>query len=137
MKRVVVGILYRIVDNNNFYLLVSSKYDFGKYTGLFYPAGGHVEKGENELDALKREVFEELSIKVEPTKKLLESQGDVDEQITSWWICKPLPPELDIKVDESEVREIRWLSEKEIVSKPDLLWPATYKFFTETLFQRK
>ena len=137
MKRVVVGVLYRITENGNLYLLMSSKKDFGKYTGLFYPIGGHVEDGESDIEALKREVFEELGIMVEPLEELLEGQGDIAEQITSWWICKPLPSAVNTKIDESEVKEIKWFTEKEILSNPELLWTATYRFFKETLFQRQ
>lgn len=49
MKEVVVGIIPRdIPSENNEYLLMSSKRDFGEYTGLYYPPGGHLEMSEDE-----------------------------------------------------------------------------------------
>jgi 8-oxo-dGTP pyrophosphatase MutT (NUDIX family) len=136
MKNVVVGILYQVVDGTKLYLLMSSTKDFGKFTGLLYPPGGHLEEGEDERHALEREVAEELGIKVEPVKKLLESPGDVPDQVTHWWLCKPLSTDINIKVDEGEVRDIKWLTEEEILKSPALIWPATYKFFTEHFFKR-
>ena len=68
MKKVVVGIISS-KTNPKKYLLASSKKDFGKYTGYYYPIGGHVDNGEDELTALKREIKEELSVNVTTAKK--------------------------------------------------------------------
>jgi len=55
MKQVVVGIISRIrAGGAEEFLLVNSKKDFGKYTGFYYPPGGHVEDGENIEQALIR-----------------------------------------------------------------------------------
>ena len=63
MKRVVVGIISRKnTEGVEQYLLVSSKKYFGIFTGYYYPPGGHLEEGEEEVACLKRELKEELGI---------------------------------------------------------------------------
>ncbi len=43
MKNVVVGIVSKKNERaENEYLLVASNKDFGKYTGYYYPPGGHI-----------------------------------------------------------------------------------------------
>jgi 8-oxo-dGTP pyrophosphatase MutT (NUDIX family) len=137
MKHVVVGILYKVVNSTKVYLFMSSTKDFGKFTGLLYPVGGHVEDGETETESLKREINEELGINVEPLRKLSQSPGDIPDQLTHWWVCPQLPEKVVLKLDNSEVKRILWLSEEEIIKSPNLLWPATYKFFTQVLFRSK
>lgn len=61
------GLLHRTVvagvkDSRGRFLLVTqadSKQDAGKYV---FPMGGHVKAGENIIDALKREVLEEINL---------------------------------------------------------------------------
>lgn len=135
VKHVVVGILYKVVDSQKFYLLMSSTRDFGQFTGMLYPVGGHIEDGESVEKALEREVYEELAIRVEPINEVHVSPGDVSDQLTHWWLCEPILSEVHINLDANEVKEIRWLTKAEIIDSPHLIWPATYKFFTEILFK--
>ncbi len=134
MKQVVVGILYKVVDNQKLYLLLSETEDFGNFTGLLYPSGGRINAGETESVALVREIQEELGITAVPIKKLHESPGDVPDQITYWWLCAQLPEDIKIKMDEVDVKEVKWLTKEEILNNPHILWPATYKFFMQVLF---
>lgn len=53
-----------------------TKQDGGKYV---FPVGGHVSSGEPELDALKREVEEEIGITEFDSKKI--RQGIFDRQV--------------------------------------------------------
>ena len=83
MSKVVVGIIVK-EDQEKSYLLVSSKTDFGEYTGLYYPPGGHVEVGESEEEALKREIKEELGLEIIKSKKVTdEIESDIKDQETS------------------------------------------------------
>ena len=135
MEHVVVGIIYKVVNGEKLYLFMSSKKNFGEFTGLFYPVGGHLEFGEDEETALKREVKEELGIEAMPIEKIAESPGDVPNQITHWWKCKPLNFDINLVLrDDEYVREIKWLSKDQIKSNSDLLWPATYNFFSKYIF---
>jgi len=127
-KQVVVGIVSRKRGDENEYLLMSSKRDFGEFTGFLYPPGGHLEPEENEKKAVIREIHEELGIKVKPTKKYAETPGDVENQITHWWKCEA--DNHDLTIDEDEVENTAWHTKKEILSH-DKVWPATKKFFEE------
>ncbi len=107
VKHVVVGILYKIVDDQKLYLLMSSTRDFGQFTGMLYPVGGHIEDGETVEKALEREVYEELAIKIEPVNEIHTSMGDVPDQTTHWWLCKPLPSDTQFDLDTNEVKEVQ------------------------------
>lgn len=132
MKHVVVGLISRIgKDGHKQFLLVNAKKDFGKYTGCWYPPGGHVEEGEDEKEALIREIKEELNLQTEPVKKLAESPSDVPNQTTLWWTCKLLSQEMLIDVDE--LGGAGWFTEEEIRGMP--LWPATKEFFEKYIFK--
>ncbi len=135
MKNVVVGIIYKIVDGSKKYLLVSSTRNFGENTGKSYPVGGHIEDGENEVDALRREAFEELGIEIFPNKKVTQSLGDVPNQLTHWWLCDQIAEDTLLKIDDNEIKEVAWLTKDEIISRKDSIWPATYLFFIDTLFK--
>ena len=60
----VAGIL---LDNGKF-LVEKRRLDKGADPGYFEVPGGHVERGETFLEALRREMMEELGIKVEKAK---------------------------------------------------------------------
>lgn len=128
MKNVVVGIITRNSKNKTEYLLISSKRDFGKYTGFYYPPGGHLEEGEDERRALVREIREELRVSVEPKKKIAVTPGDVKNQITHWWKCDI--ENYDFIIDKSELSDVGWFSRDEILNNQNV-WPATKNFFKE------
>ena len=56
-------VIAQVIDSKGRFLLVkqsSDRQDAGQYVS---PMGGHVSAGESDIDALKREVFEELGLK--------------------------------------------------------------------------
>lgn len=127
MKEVVVAIISRAGDSGEReFLLVRSKKDFGKFTGLFYPPGGKIEDGESEEEALVRELKEELDLDIRPLERLAITPGDIAEQTTCWWKCETT--HVDFKIRNEEIAEVRWFTESE-VTKSSLIWPATQKFF--------
>jgi NAD+ diphosphatase len=126
MKNVVVGIISRKnSDGVDEYLLVNANKDFGQFTGFYYPPGGHVEEGESESEALKREIMEELGLIIEPIQKITESAGDVVGQLTHWWSCKVLGG--DLKIDTKEITNASYFTKDQM--KELNVWPATRKFF--------
>lgn len=128
MTHVVAGIISRKRANGESeYLLVSSKKDFGEFTGCFYPPARHLEVGEDEKTALVREIKEELSLEVLPLRKLAETDGDVKDQLTSWWSCEIVGGKF--KVNEKEITKAGFFTRAEMEKLP--LWPATKKFFED------
>lgn len=134
MRRVAVGIINRRNSENEVeYLLVKSHSDFGKYTGYWYPPGGHIDDGETEISALAREIKEELEIDAEPIKRIAKTGGDLSDQITYWWECES--DNCDFKVNKEEIAEAGFFT-KDQMERMDI-FPATRKFFEKYVFNRK
>lgn len=129
MSHVVVGIIKK--DNPLSYLLVSSKRDFGEFTGFYYPAGGHIEDGEDEITALKREIKEELGLDVMGTEKIVDTDGDIKDQKTSWYFCEV--NNFDFVVDNEELRDSGFFTKEEIEKMN--IWPATKAIFEKYIFK--
>ena len=132
MPKVVVGILSRKRGDGIEYFLVSSTKDFGEFSGAYYPPGGHIEEGEDEVSALVREMKEELGIDISPTRRIAETLGDVKDQITCWWVSDIVGG--DFVVDSKEIANFGWFTRKEMNALH--LWPATKKFFEEYIFTK-
>jgi 8-oxo-dGTP pyrophosphatase MutT (NUDIX family) len=128
MKHVVVGIIKR--DNPLSYLLVSSKKDFGKYTGFYYPPSGHIEEGEDEITALKRELYEELNLNLTQASKIADTLGDIENQKTSWYICKA--DNYSFSINDDELNDAGFFTKEEIENMN--IWPATLKVFEKYIF---
>lgn len=132
MKVVVIGLISRVNPNGKQeFLLISSKKDFDEFTGFYYPPGGHLKKGEDEKQALIREIKEELGIEVEPIEKITESPGDVPNQMTHWWKCSI--DNVSFILNKDEIADVRWFSEEEIKNS-EKIWPATKNFFKDFIF---
>lgn len=132
MKKVVVGIIARKNDNGeDEYLLVSSRRDFGEFTGYYYPPGGHVEEGEDEKAALVREIKEELRIEVSPIRKVVETAGDVQDQMTHWWLCEGSAN--GMRIQSGEIADAGFFTRDQMGTMN--IWPATRKFFEEYIFE--
>ncbi len=84
-------------------------------SGLWMPAGGHIESGENPRDTVRREALEELSlvakfvierplfITMVETVGFMEAHTDVD----LWYVIEGVYSELP-KFDEREFIDMRW-----------------------------
>lgn len=126
MKKVVLGIISRKnKDGEEEYLLIKAKKDFGKYTGFYYPPGGHAKKGETEKQALIREIKEEINFEAKPIRKIAEAPVDIEGEMASWWLCKIKGGKL--KARKEEIADVGYFTQQEM-AKMDL-WPATRKFF--------
>lgn len=124
MKQVVVAIIQRPEDGK--YLLVSSKKDWGEFTGFLYPPGGEIEPGETKQQAVRREVKEELNLDIEPEREIAQTPGDV-EQITYWWKCRVAAGQEPRIMEPDKLGEAGWFSRAEM--KVRNVWPATEAFF--------
>lgn len=132
LKKVAVGIISR--KNNegiDEYLLVSSKTDFGEFSGFYYPPGGHVEYSEEPEKALIREVYEELGINVIVHDLITKTDSDVKDQTTYWFKCEV--DSYELKIDESEVADAKFFTRDEMNNIN--IWPATKSFFEKYIFK--
>ena len=125
MKKVAVAI---IKNPENKYLLVSSSKDYGDFTGFLYPPGGEMEEGEEIEDALRRELEEELNLKIEPIREIAQTPGDIEGQETYWWECRVVSGKIRTS---DEIARVGYFSRKEMKSLP--VWPATEAFFRDNI----
>ena len=129
MNKVVVGIISRIINGHQEWLLASAVKDFGEYTGYYYPPGGHVEEGESIAEALTREIKEELDLDAKPIAQIAATPGDVVDQETYWWSCEVTG---QIKLDP-ELSDAQYFTKEQIESEIKV-WPATRDFFEQHIF---
>jgi len=130
MKQVVAGI---IIKNGNpkSYLLVSSNKDFWRFTGYYYPPAGHIEKGESETDALKREIVEELWMNILEIEKITDKiKSDVKNQKTIWYLCKV--DSFDYEINKEELVDANFFTKQQINKMK--IWPATKELFEKYIF---
>ena len=91
-----------------------------KKSGLWMPAGGHVDPNEHPTETAKRELFEELGIEADflstnpvfltVTKTVGQTAGHTD--VSFWYILKGNAAEF-LKYDEREFHQIKWFSPEE------------------------
>jgi len=130
MRRVVVAIISRIVDENKEFLLVTNNKDFGEFTGLYYPPSGHIEGNETDIEGLKRELNEELKMEITKTEFIAETPNDIEGEITAWYRCEV--KSFDFEMNKQELVDAKFFTKEQI--KNLKLWPATIKFFNKYIF---
>ena len=93
------------------------KYDYISYKFEF--PGGKLEEGENEEDALKREILEELNLKIDVKEKFLVVTHEyLDFNLTMHsYLCKANTEQLVLK----EHIDAKWLHKNELI---ELDWAA-------------
>ena len=93
------------------------KYDYISYKYEF--PGGKLEEGESEVDALKREIAEELTLKIDVTEKFLIVKHEyLDFNLTMHsYLCKANTEQLVLK----EHIDAKWLHKHELI---ELDWAA-------------
>ncbi|MFA5026152.1 MAG: NUDIX hydrolase [Candidatus Shapirobacteria bacterium] len=108
------------------YLMIkpSNYKNFGKYQEAWYPPTGHIKEGESNVEAIVREMKEELDVEIRPVKLLSEWEQDVPGEWAYWWECEIMSGK--IKMSE-ELSELKYFSTEELKSLK--LWPAETKFF--------
>lgn len=115
-----------IIENNKVLLIHQTKGHWG------FPKG-HIEENETEFDTALREVKEETNLDVEIniekryTEKYITDTG-VEKEVVLF-IAKKVGGE--IKAQESEVKNIKWIPIEEVVQK--ITYPTTKKLFQKVL----
>jgi len=92
-----------------------------KKSGLWLSPGGHIDKNENILETLNREIFEELGVKdkikedIKPfflTITLIDNPPHSCKEHLDIWFGIPMTRD-EINIDCSEFHEVRWSTLKE------------------------
>lgn len=116
----VVGAL--VLNDTGKFLLVRCP----KFKKLVVP-GGHVEWGETLLDALRREVEEEIGINIEQPEVInvceyvLTPDYLPDRHVVVVdYLVRTEAKEEDIKMDEDEIKQYFWLTADEILTRTDV-----------------
>lgn len=91
---------------------------------LCFPGGG-IEPGEGEEEALVREMLEELALPVIPRQRLWRSTTPWGTKL-AWWLADS-DHEIAPVPDPSEVAEVFWMRQLELVAASDLL-PSVPQF---------
>ena len=117
------GIVALVIKDDKFLLLKDSRKLMLDYWGP--PHGRCEESDESEEATVKREVFEETNLNVNPKKKLWTTEADTKVKTVSFWLTDFVSGEVVIDSDESS--EFGWFTIDEILNLK--LYPGTKDFF--------
>jgi 8-oxo-dGTP pyrophosphatase MutT (NUDIX family) len=81
--------------------------------------GGAIEDGEDERAAVVREMREELGVTVRPIRRIWTWHREHPPLLLHCWTAEML--DADVRPNPAEVADVRWLSDVEIRTLPDLL----------------
>ena len=109
-EHIAVAIIYIENSNNEFLIQKTSKEKGGQYSST----GGHVDHGEEPIDAIKREVKEELGIDIDNDSIIDLGYMCVDFPIRFCFYLKKDIDIKDIKLQEDEVESISYMTVDEI-----------------------
>ncbi len=79
--------------------------------GYWAPLSGTIEPGEQQEEALVREVREEVGLQIVPLRKVWESTTEDASFVLRWWTATVESGELTL--DPGEVSEARWVTAEE------------------------
>jgi 8-oxo-dGTP pyrophosphatase MutT (NUDIX family) len=122
-----------------------------KKLGVWLPPGGHVEADENPVEALHREVMEEVGLRIEvvrPTPpqvdagtRTLPPPDFLDDHFISkthrhvgmFWVARPTG--LDgIKFDANELNGLGWYSPPELINPVIRIWPSVARYAVQAIY---
>lgn len=99
-----------IMNNKNEILLQKRNKNLKLYPGMWGNAGGAAKKGENSLEAIKREVKEELGLTIENEKMTFIASFKRKKDFVDVWLLRDDIKINDIKLQESEVEAVKFVN---------------------------
>ncbi len=117
IKRARRGVVAVIVRDKRF--LVVERSQQVEAPGAFCFPGGGIEKGESEEVALRRELMEELSLEVNPVRRIWRSVTSWNVELAWWQATADSLSSLSANFDE--VASVHWLTMREMREMPALL----------------
>lgn len=100
--------------------------------GFWTPVTGHIEKGEGERDAVARETFEEVGLRVVVREPVFECPAEGAPFLLRWFLAEPATgadPDA-LAPNPSEVAHARWVTAAE-AARLRPMFEATRRFFEE------
>ena len=110
-----VRVVAAVIKNND--KVFATARGYGKYKGWWEFPGGKIEDGETPKQALEREIFEELSVKIsigELIKKIEYDYEDFHLSMDCYWASI-----VNGHLELNEAEDARWLSKSEL---DDVMW---------------
>jgi 8-oxo-dGTP pyrophosphatase MutT (NUDIX family) len=101
-----------IIEKEGRYLLGKRSSWKTSAPGYWCPISGKIEEGETEVEAVCRETFEEVGLKVKPTQKLCEMDTRDGSCRLHWWFVEILEGEAFLKNDEHS--ELGWFTTEDM-----------------------
>jgi len=111
-------------------------------SGLWLPAGGHVEKDEHPVATVEREIWEELKMPADFLSKdpffltRMVTVGNINgghTDVCLWYVLKA-DPEKEINYDPREFKGYKWFDYQEILNTDISKFDAHMRRFAEKLF---
>lgn len=107
-----VQVVAAVIKKQNKFLLGKRALSKKSAPGYWCPVSGGIEDGETEQEAVKREVFEEVNLVVEPTRKLSSFDTRDKSAVIHWWLVDIISGDPILKNDEHS--ELGWFSVSEM-----------------------
>lgn len=103
-----------VLENDQQQILVAQRPSDKHQGGLWEFPGGKVESGEEQLQALKREIKEELDYdlkQAQPLKNLTFHYPELTVVLDVWYSCDPIA-----KVSPNENQPLKWVQKDQLKS---------------------
>lgn len=110
-----------IVRNENKLLLIQHTYGSRAFT---VPGGG-INKNESPIEAVRREVFEEVGLKLETVTILDSIFYNKEYKKDTIYICEANTAQTEIAIDTSEIKKAAWYERSNL---PENISPILRKF---------